>query len=79
VIASDLPTMREAFGEHGIVLVTHNDAEAWRNAIERMLNRYPEALTRCDGAAKIVRDRYSLESMVSKHAHLYRRFLKATL
>jgi glycosyltransferase involved in cell wall biosynthesis len=77
VIASDLPAFREAFGDQGITLVTHPDAEAWRNAIERTLNRYQEALTRCDAAANIVRDRYSLEQMVSKHAQLYRRFLKA--
>jgi len=78
-IASDLPAMREAFGEQGVTFVTHQDAEAWRNAIERTLNRYPEALKRAEAAAEIVEKRYSLDNMVAKHAQLYRRFFKASL
>jgi glycosyltransferase involved in cell wall biosynthesis len=78
-IASDLPAMREAFGDAGVTFVPPQDVDALRHAIEKTLNRYPEALARCDAAAKIVQGRYSLEGMVAKHAQLYRRFLRAPL
>jgi glycosyltransferase involved in cell wall biosynthesis len=75
-IASDLPAVREAFGEDGVLLVPAKDVDAWRQAIERALNRYPEALVRAEAAERDVRDHYSLEEMVDKHAQLYRRFLR---
>ncbi|MEI7511835.1 MAG: glycosyltransferase [Candidatus Uhrbacteria bacterium] len=78
-IASDLPALREAFGDDGVVFVPSKDVHAWRLGIERVLNRYPEALLRGDIAAKVVQERYSLEGMVAKHAQLYRRFLRAPL
>jgi glycosyltransferase involved in cell wall biosynthesis len=79
VVASDLPAIREAFDEETAVFAAPNDAGSWRVAIERALNRYPDSLARADAAEKRVLARYSVEAMVSKHAALYRRFLRAPL
>ncbi|MCR4256814.1 MAG: glycosyltransferase, partial [Candidatus Uhrbacteria bacterium] len=71
-VASDLPAIREAFGEDGVAYAAPGDVEGWRRSIERVLSRYPEALTRAERASRIVSQRYSLTSMVEAHATLYR-------
>lgn len=53
-LASDLPAIREAFGEDAVAYAPPDDAEAWRVAIERALARYPEALGRAERASRIV-------------------------
>lgn len=71
-VASDLPAIREAFGEDAVAYASPGDAEAWRRAIDRVLARYPEALDRAERASRIVSTRYSLSAMVEAHATLYR-------
>ncbi len=72
-VASDLPAIREAFGEDGVAYAAPGDVDGWRHAIERVLSCYPEALTRAERASRTVSQRYSLTSMVEAHASLYRR------
>jgi len=76
-IASDLPVLRETFGDEAVLLVPARDVAAWRSAIERVLNHYPEALGRAERAERIVRSGYSLDAMLEKHVDLYRRVLRA--
>jgi glycosyltransferase involved in cell wall biosynthesis len=75
-VASDLPAIREAFGEDAVAYASSDNVESWRRAIERALSRYPEALTRAERASRIVTQRYSLTAMVEAHAKLYRGWIE---
>lgn len=74
-IASDLPAVREAFGEDAVAYAAPGSVEAWRRGLERALARYPEALARADRAQAAVSSRYTLDVMAQSHAELYRRLL----
>lgn len=72
VLTADLPAVREAFDDASAAFSRPDDPADWRRALERILARYPEALARTERAARIVRDRYSLDAMVEAHVALYR-------
>ena len=74
-ISSDIPAVREAFGEDAIAYAPSGDVEGWRRALERVLSRYSEALLRVDRAQEIVASRYTLDIMAKTYADLYRKLL----
>ncbi len=74
-LSSDLPAVREAFGDDAIAYAPADDVDGWRRALERALARYPEALARADRAQAAVASRYTLDVMSKSHAELYRRLL----
>ncbi len=74
-LSSDLPAIREAFGEEAIAFAPSGDVEGWRMALERVLTRYSEALSRVDRAQEIVASRYTLDVMAKAYADLYRKLL----
>lgn len=74
-LASDLPAVREAFGEEAMAYAAPGNVDGWRRALERALARYPETLARADRAQAAVSSRYTLDVMAKSHAELYRRLL----
>jgi glycosyltransferase involved in cell wall biosynthesis len=75
-ISSDLPAVREAFGDTGIAYAKPGDVQDWKHALELLFSRSHESLRRADVASELLHKRYTLDVMVKKHAELYRSLLR---
>jgi glycosyltransferase involved in cell wall biosynthesis len=75
-VSSDLPAVREAFGDEGVVYAKPGDIQDWKRALELMFSRSHESVRRAETAYESLHKRYTLDAMVKKHAELYRSLLR---
>lgn len=76
LLLSDLPVFHEWLDETSARFVPVNQVDAWKTALEQVLEHPAEALQRAKRARKILLERGSREQMAEGYLKLYERWLK---
>jgi glycosyltransferase involved in cell wall biosynthesis len=72
VLLSDIPPLREAFMSSDALFAPPGDVPAWAHAISSILDDPGKTVTRAARAAPSIQAKYSLDTMVTRYAELYR-------